>query len=70
MSDIELVVYFITKLYIIINALKLGWVVVIKRNKLILTKCLDDLTRLDKDTPKLITALFNSDCDIYHPVSV
>jgi hypothetical protein len=67
MSDVELVVCFITKLYIIMNASRLGWLVEVKRNKIILTKCLDDLTGLDKDTPKLIGALFNSNTDIYHP---
>lgn len=51
------VVQIITKLYIIINAIRLGWLVEIDNNKIILSKKLSSLTRLDKNTPKLINAL-------------
>lgn len=57
-SDFDFVVNIITKLYIIINAEKLGWNVEVYKNKLVLTKHSAKLTRLDKNTPRLIKALF------------
>lgn len=61
MSEIESqyleIVQIITKLYIIINATRLGWLVEFDDNKIILSKEISTLTRLDKNTPKLINAL-------------
>jgi len=54
------VVQIITKLYIIINATRLGWLVEIDDNKIILSKEISSLTRLDKNTPKLINALIRN----------
>ena len=51
------IVQIMTKLYIIINATRLGWLVEIDDNKIILSKEISSLTRLDKNTPKLISAL-------------
>lgn len=56
-NDIEAITYIITKLYIIINASKLGWNVELQDNKIVLTKHSSKLTKLDKNTPKLIQAL-------------
>jgi len=53
----ELIVHVIIKLYIIINAVKLGWCVEIYDDRLVLTKRSILLTRLDKDTPRLISSL-------------
>jgi hypothetical protein len=50
----------ITKFFIIINATKLGWIVTIENNKIILTKQSDLLTSLDKNTHKLINALMHN----------
>lgn len=51
----------VIKIFIIINAKKLGWVVKIKKNQenyeLILTKPSNRLTILDKNTTMLLTAL-------------
>jgi hypothetical protein len=57
MCEIEAVVHIITKMYIIINATRLGWAVEVQDNKLVLSKHSTKLTRLDKNTPKLIDAL-------------
>lgn len=57
MCEIEDTVHLMTKLYIMVNAVKLGWMVEIDGNKIILTKDLNSLTRLDKNTPKLIELL-------------
>ena len=57
MCEIEEIVQIITKLYIIINARKLGWLVEFDNEKIILSKELSLLTSLDKNTPKLISAL-------------
>ena len=59
-SEVEAVVYIITKLYIIINASKLGWNVELQDNKIVLTKHSSKLTKLDKNTPKLIEALIRT----------
>ena len=57
MCEIEGVVQLITKLYIMVNATKLGWMVEIEDNKIILSKKSDLLTNLDKNTLKLINVL-------------
>jgi hypothetical protein len=57
MCEIEGVVQLITKLYIMVNATKLGWMVEIEDNKIILSKKSDLLTNLDKNTPQLINVL-------------
>ena len=57
MHGIELIVLFITRLYIIINATKLGWDVEVDGNKIILTKKISKLTKLDENTPKLMNKL-------------
>lgn len=61
-NDFDFVVQIITRLYIIINAEKLGWNVEVYNDKLVLTKHTTKLTRLDKNTPRLIKALFR---DVY-----
>lgn len=57
MCEIEEIVQIVTKLYIIINAERLGWFVEFDDNRIILSKHLSLLTALDKNTPKLIKAL-------------
>ena len=57
MCEIEEIVQILTKLYIIINAQRLGWSAEFVDNQIILTKDLSLLTNLDKNTPKLIEAL-------------
>lgn len=63
MCEIEEVVQLITKLYIMINAAKLGWMVEIEGNKIILSKNSDLLTKLDKNTPKLLNVLIQDAWD-------
>ena len=58
--EIDIVVNIITKLYIIINATKLGWNVEIIDNGIILSKKINKLTKLDKSTPKLLNALISN----------
>lgn len=60
MSDIDLIVYFIIKLFIIINAKRLGWHVELFPDKIILQKKIKKLTKLDKNTPKLINELIKT----------
>lgn len=60
LKSVDYIVNIITKLYIIINATKLGWTVEIQDNKIVLSKLSNKLTRLDKNTPQLINALI---CD-------
>jgi hypothetical protein len=43
----------------ICNAIILGWTVKVAGNKIILTKKLDKLTKLDSDIPKLIESLLD-----------
>jgi hypothetical protein len=50
----------ITKFFIIINATKLGWIVSVENNKIILTKQSNLLTSLDKNTCKLINTLIQN----------
>ncbi|AYV77438.1 MAG: hypothetical protein Dasosvirus2_34 [Dasosvirus sp.] len=51
----------ITKIYIITNALRLGWNVEVKKNrKIILSKPICDLNSLDMDTPKLLNVLISN----------
>jgi hypothetical protein len=57
MCEIEEIVQVVTQLYIIINATKLGWIVEFDDNKIILSKEISLLTKLDRNTPKLIKAL-------------
>jgi hypothetical protein len=59
MSEIELIVHLITKLYIVINAVRLGWLVKIEGNQIILTKKSNTLTDLDRNTPMLIQKLIS-----------
>ena len=62
MQDIEFVVLFITKLYIIMNAQKLGWKVeTVRSGKIVLVKNTRLLTKLDCDTPSLIDRLFSGE---------
>ena len=63
MCEIEGVVQLITKLYIMVNATKLGWMVEIEDNKIILSKKSDLLTNLDKNTLKLINVLIQDAWD-------
>lgn len=56
-DPIEWMVQVVIKLYIIVNAIKLGWCVEIFDDKLILTKKSSLLTHLDKDTSKLMSFL-------------
>lgn len=58
-DSVEWIVQVIIKLYIIVNAIKLGWCVEIYDDKLILTKKSSLLTHLDKDTPKLMSFLMS-----------
>jgi len=51
------VVHVLVKLYIMTNATKLGWTIELQDNKIILTKLSSKLTRLDKNTPRLLKAL-------------
>lgn len=64
MCEIDTVVYIVTKLYIIINATKLGWSVEIIDNKIVLSKLSTKLTKLDRNTPKLIDALICNSYDV------
>jgi hypothetical protein len=57
---INIIVQIMIKLYIIINASKLGWSVEIYDDKLILAKKSSLLTRLDEDTPKLMSFLMSA----------
>lgn len=50
----------ITKIYIIFNAIKLGWIVEISDGQIVLSKELNKLTNLDKNTRELVNALI---CD-------
>jgi len=61
MCEVEAVVHVITKLYIMINAEKLGWNVEVHDNRIVLSKHSTKLTKLDKNTPKLIKALIKHD---------
>ena len=48
-------------LFLIINAIKLGWNIdIVDHNTIILTKNNNKLTNLDKNTPKLIKKLFSN----------
>lgn len=60
MSEIDILVRSLTKLYIMINAMHLGWSIEIKDNEMILSKKNDELTSLDKNTYQLLGALL---CD-------
>jgi hypothetical protein len=60
MCEIDTVEQIITKIYIIINASRLGWDVVVNNNKIVLTKRNERLTKLDKNTPKLIKKLIQN----------
>lgn len=60
MYEIENIVQFIIKLYIIINASNLGWNIQLNNNVITLTKKNNDLTLLDKNTPKLLEKLFKN----------
>jgi len=60
MIETESIFRMVIKLYIIINAIRLGWRVKIYNNKIILSKCSDNLTTLDKNTPTLINALIHN----------
>lgn len=51
----------ITKIYIIFNAIQLGWNVDIVDGHIVLSKSSDKLTRLDKNTKELICALISDD---------
>lgn len=64
MCEIEEVVQLITKLYIMINAVKLGWMVEVEGNKITLSKNSDLLTNLDKNTPELLNVLIHDAWDI------
>jgi|WetSurMetagenome_2_1015567.scaffolds.fasta_scaffold475744_1 hypothetical protein len=57
MRELEVIIHVIMKLFIIINATKLGWAVDIYNDRLILTKKSNFLTKLDKNTPKLMSSL-------------
>jgi len=59
MSDIELIVGLVIKLYIILNAVRLGWDVEVNKNELILTKKNTKMTSLDYNTKELIGELIN-----------
>jgi len=59
MSDIELIVGLVIKLYIIVNAVRLGWDVEVNKNELILTKKNTKMTSLDYNTKELIGELIN-----------
>lgn len=61
MNEVDLIVHVIIKLYIILNALKLGWYVELYEDRIVLTKQSALLTRLDKDTPRLINTLISDD---------
>jgi hypothetical protein len=56
-DTVEHVVHILVKLYIMANATKLGWTIELQDNKIILTKLSSKLTRLDKNTPRLLKAL-------------
>lgn len=59
MIETEKVVRLIFKMLIILNARKLGWNVEVNEGSIILTKNNDKLTKIDKDTSRLIHILFN-----------
>lgn len=59
MSETEKIVKLLFKMLIILNAKKLGWDVEICDGSIILTKNNDKLTKIDKDTNRLIHILFN-----------
>jgi hypothetical protein len=60
-NEIEIMINMIIKLYIIVNAIRLGWKVEVRTGMLILTKRLDKLTKLDKNTPRLIKELLKNE---------
>lgn len=51
----------IIRIFIIFNAVQLGWIVEIDRGQIILSKHMDRLTKLDKNTEKLINALISNE---------
>ncbi len=58
--DIDIIIKIITRLFILINASRLGWIVeTVEGNKIVLRKEISKLTQLDNDTPKLIENLFS-----------
>ena len=63
MSEIQLIVSFITRFCIIINATRLGWFVEINNNEIILTKATNKLTRVDENTVELLAALLDDEYD-------
>ena len=65
MNEIETYIQqFITKICIIFNAVQLGWLVDIVDGQIVLSKESNKLTKLDKDTKELISALICNDNDI------
>lgn len=58
-NDLEWIIQIITKIYIIINATKLGWFVEIENGNIVLSKKIINLTQLDKNTPRLINRLIS-----------
>ncbi len=54
----------ITKIYIIFNAIQLGWIVEITDGYIVLSKESNKLTKLDKNTRKLISALISDNINI------
>lgn len=65
MTEITEVIKLIIKIYIVINARKLGWDVEIIDNEITLSKKSDLLTTLDRNTTDLFNVLIHDDFNAF-----
>lgn len=59
-SEVDPIINIVTRMYIVVNAVRLGWSVEIQEGQIILSKNSNKLTRTDNDTSDLIKELIKN----------
>lgn len=59
-SEVDPIINIVTRMYIVVNAVRLGWSVEIQEGQIILSKNSNKLTKTDNDTSDLIKELIKN----------